>query len=241
VRPDIFGEVTNPSPRLGSRSRYTLPASMVAHAAAAIAVIIVPLVATDSVPLAHRAVEAFIAQPALPTPPPPAEPPRPLDQPGGPPAVVSSAAPREAPPTIEPDRPTTASILETHGVVPGGLPDGTITGSNVVIAPPPVPPPPPSQKRPVPVGGVIKEPAKVRHVAPVYPVMAQQARVEGMVIVEAIIGVDGRVKEARVLRSKPLLDDAALEAVRQWVFTPTTLNGVAVPVIMTVTVNFRLN
>lgn len=62
-----------------------------------------------------------------------------------------------------------------------------------------------------------------------------------MVIIEAIIGVDGRVKQARVLRSKPFLDEAALEAVRHWVFTPTTLNGVPVPVIMTVTVNFKLH
>jgi periplasmic protein TonB len=101
-------------------------------------------------------------------------------------------------------------------------------------------PPPPLPTKPLPVGGRIKEPTKVRHVPPVYPTMAQQAHVEGIVIIEAIIGIDGRVKEARVLRSKPLLDQAALDAVRQWVFTPTTLNGVPVPVIMTVTVNFML-
>ena len=80
----------------------------------------------------------------------------------------------------------------------------------------------------------------MRHVPPVYPAIAQQARVEGIVIIEAIIGADGRVQQARVLRSKPLLDEAALDAVRQWVFTPTLLNGVPVPVIMTVTVNFTL-
>jgi protein TonB len=60
------------------------------------------------------------------------------------------------------------------------------------------------------------------------------------VIIEAIIGPDGRVQEAKVLRSIPLLDAAALDAVRQWQFTPTLLNGVPVPVIMTVTVNFTL-
>jgi protein TonB len=64
--------------------------------------------------------------------------------------------------------------------------------------------------------------------------------VEGVVIIEAVIGTDGRVQQARVLRSKPLLDEAALTAVRQWVFTPTLLNGVPVPLIMTVTVNFTL-
>ena len=73
-----------------------------------------------------------------------------------------------------------------------------------------------------------------------YPSIAQSARVQGVVIVEATIGPDGRVAEARVLRSIPLLDQAALDAVKQWVFTPTLLNGTAVPVIMTVTVNFTL-
>ena len=62
---------------------------------------------------------------------------------------------------------------------------------------------------------------------------------QGIVIIEATIGEDGRVINARILRSVPLLDQAALDAVRQWQFTPTLLNGVPVPVIMTVTVNSR--
>jgi protein TonB len=107
-------------------------------------------------------------------------------------------------------------VLGDPNGVPGGLPDGL-------------------------VGGRIKEPTKIRHVPPVYPVIAQQARVGGIVIIAAVIGTDGRVKEAKVLLSKPLLDEAALTAVRQWQFTPTMLNGVPVPVIMTVTVNFKLN
>ena len=60
-------------------------------------------------------------------------------------------------------------------------------------------------------------------------------------IIEATIGPDGAVKDAKVLRSIPLLDQAALDAVRQWQFTPTLLNGVPVPVIMTVTVQFTLS
>ena len=82
---------------------------------------------------------------------------------------------------------------------------------------------------------------KAKDVAPVYPEEARQARVQGIVIIEATIAADGRVQSARVLRSLPLLDEAALAAVRQWVYTPTLLNGVPVPVIMTVTVMFRLN
>ena len=77
-------------------------------------------------------------------------------------------------------------------------------------------------------------------VQPRYPPEAMAARVQGMVIVELVIGPDGRVTDAKVLRSIPALDEAALEAVRQWTYTPTLLNGVAVPVIMTTMVTFQL-
>jgi protein TonB len=90
------------------------------------------------------------------------------------------------------------------------------------------------------VGGPIKPPVKVRDVRPVYPQEAQDARVTGIVIIEARIDAEGNVTDAKVIRPVPLLDDAARDAVLQWKFTPTMLNGVAVPVIMTVTVNFTL-
>ena len=81
---------------------------------------------------------------------------------------------------------------------------------------------------------------RVKNVNPVYPSIAQSARVQGVVIIEATIGPDGRVQDTKVLRSIPLLDQAAIDAVQQWTYTPTLLNGVPVPVIMTVTVNFTL-
>jgi protein TonB len=121
--------------------------------------------------------------------------------------------------------------------ITGGLAGivGGITGGVPEAAPPPPPP-----VAPVRVGGNIKAPTKTKNVNPVYPPIAQSARVQGVVIIEATIGPDGRVKDAKVLRSIPLLDQAALDAVKQWTFTPTLLNGVPVPVIMTVTVNFTL-
>jgi protein TonB len=90
------------------------------------------------------------------------------------------------------------------------------------------------------VGGAIKPPTRTKNVNPTYPPIAQSARVQGVVIIEATIGTNGRVTDAKVLRSIPLLDAAALDAVKQWEYTPTTLNGQPVPVIMTVTVNFTL-
>jgi TonB family protein len=93
---------------------------------------------------------------------------------------------------------------------------------------------------PVRVGGDIKAPRKIHDVKPAYPPDALAAGVQGVVILEAVIATDGTVRDARVLRSIPALDDAALGAVRQWAFTPTLLNGVPVEVIMTVTVNFTV-
>jgi TonB family protein len=93
---------------------------------------------------------------------------------------------------------------------------------------------------PLRIGGQIKEPRKVTHVNPVYPPEAQSANVQGIVILEIRIDQDGQVTDARILRPVALLDQAALDAVLQWEFEPTLLNGQPVPVIMTVTVNFTL-
>ena len=140
----------------------------------------------------------------------------------------------EAPTEIKPEtgivEERAASVVGDIGGVVGGIPGG------VPEAPPPPPPPP----APVRVGGNIQPPKKVKDVDPVYPPIAQSARVQGVVILEATIGPDGRVQDVKVLRSIPLLDAAAIDAVKQWVYTPTLLNGVPVPVIMTVTVNFTL-
>jgi len=91
------------------------------------------------------------------------------------------------------------------------------------------------------VGGDIKEPRKIKDVRPIYPADARAAGVEGIVIMEISVGRDGTVTNAKVVRSVPMLDEAALDAVRQWGFTPTLLNGAPVDVIMTVTINFSLH
>jgi TonB family protein len=113
--------------------------------------------------------------------------------------------------------------------------------------PPPPPPPPPKITWQSPdaavamhLGVQVKAPTKIRDVKPVYPADAQAARVQGVVILEALIDRQGNVEEVHVLRSIPLLDDAAVGAVGQWKFTPVLLNGEAVPAIMTTTVNFTM-
>ena len=98
---------------------------------------------------------------------------------------------------------------------------------------------PTSPDAPVRVGGSVPQPVKVKDVAPVMPDVARQAHVHGIVIVEITIDTQGRVSHARILRSIPLLDQAALDAVRQWEYTPTYVDGQPRPVIMTVTVPFQ--
>lgn len=114
------------------------------------------------------------------------------------------------------------------------------------VPPPPPPPDPPAPPAwspgdpPLRIGGAIKEPKKIKDVRPVYPPEAQEARVVGIVILEILVDEQGMVSEARVIRPVAMLDEAARDAVMQWQFTPTVVNGHAAPVIMTVTVNFTL-
>jgi TonB family protein len=103
--------------------------------------------------------------------------------------------------------------------------------------PPPPPPPPPGAVR---VGGDVKEPRKITDVRPIYPAIARAAGLSAVVILETVIDEGGNVTSVRVLRGHPMLDQAAIDAVQQWKYTPTSLNGVPVSLIMTVTVNFQL-
>jgi TonB family protein len=147
-----------------------------------------------------------------------------LTQPPPPPQLV---APTKIPGEIMPDN--------TSGGVAGGVVGGIIGG--IPEAPPP-PPPPPSA--PLRVAGN-RAPERLKDVQPVYPELARRARVEDIISLDAVIGPDGKVRDVRVLRGHPLLVQAAVDAVRQWEFAPTLVNGKAVPVVMAVTVTFKLN
>jgi len=156
------------------------------------------------------------------------------------PAVNLNTVPLEAPNSIAPEPPVVFDAVPTgSGLVIAGVGDPVSDGLG--LAPPPPASRPPAPLPPVRVGSVIRPPQKVHHVAPSYPPIAQAAKISGVVIVEALIAEDGSVRDVKVLRSVPLLDTAATDAVRQWRFTPTLLNGVPVQVIMSVTVTFTLN
>ena len=89
------------------------------------------------------------------------------------------------------------------------------------------------------VSGPVRPPHKIKDVLPVYPALARSARVDGTVQLEATVGQDGKVVDARVLQSVPMLDQAALDAVQQWQYEPATQNGKPVPVVMKVNVKFQ--
>ncbi|MEO7156849.1 MAG: energy transducer TonB [Vicinamibacterales bacterium] len=88
------------------------------------------------------------------------------------------------------------------------------------------------------VGGQVRPPVKIKDVAPVYPAIAQSARVSGDVVIEATIDEDGNVADAKVVKSVPLLDQAALNAVQQWKYRPSMRDGKPTAVVMTITVKF---
>jgi protein TonB len=223
-----------------SRARLTAIVSAAAHVVVLGALLAWPLLSDDRPPEPARAVRAFFA--------PPVELPRPLPPP--PPRAAARARPRlEASPP--PSRVFTAPIEVPEQVVPetgldlgteegvaagveGGVPGGVVGGivGGLEAPPPPVPP--------LRVGDVVKEPRKLKDVPPVYPPLALSTRLQGVVILECVVDTRGRVEEATVLRGVPLLDQAALDAVRQWVYSVTLVDGVPVPVVMTVTVSFRL-
>jgi len=91
------------------------------------------------------------------------------------------------------------------------------------------------------VGGVIKTPQKLVNVSPRYPDDALQAKVQGEVVLDVIVDANGVPTDVQISQSVPMLDAAAIEAVRQWRYEPTLMNGVAVPVVMTVTLGFKLD
>jgi protein TonB len=230
----MFQELVSPRAR-DHRSWYTLPLSFAVHTAIIAVLVVVPLIATDLLPEPRTALEYINSDftPAVPTPPPPA--PR-RDLAHSPLAHVEAGVPLVTPDGISMEK----GVIFDDAAIPTRGIDDVVSGLGVVEHVIDGPPPPVETSVPVRPGGDIKPPVRTRYVPPRYPEIARANRIEGIVIIEAIIGTDGRVDNARVLRSSPFLDEVALEAVRAWEYTPTLLNGRPTAVIMTVTVRFDL-
>jgi periplasmic protein TonB len=217
----------------------TLPLSIAVHLAVLVLVLIIPLTAEVALPLPSSlqlpAIHAVVAPP-----------PQPLVRAGAvrppQPRPVQSrdAAPSVAPDRIAPERadPWPAMPDLPPGDAAGASADiGATADAAVRTLPAGLPP---KQSGPIRVSELVQPPKKMVDVRPLYPEIARQVRIEGTVVLEAILDRTGRVDQLRVVKSVPLLDQAALDAVRQWRYTPSVLNGQPVAVLMTVTIRFQL-
>jgi periplasmic protein TonB len=221
-------------------------------------IVLIPLIYTDTLPKAT--LTSFLVAP----PPPPPPPPPPV---AAAPVKVVKVAPRQfdagrlmAPKQIpreiamikEEELPPPAASAGVVGGVPGGVPGGApggviggIIGSVPTAAPPP-PPPVKQEAKPAPpqrikVGGNVQAANLIRKITPQYPPLAKQARVQGVVKFQAIIGKDGTIQNLQLLTGHPLLVPSAQEAVKQWMYRPTLLNGEPVEVVTQIDVNFTLS
>ncbi len=138
------------------------------------------------------------------------------------------------------------------GGVPGGIPGmiGNGGGSGFLSTALPPPPPPaktvaPAAPRPavpsrISVGGDVQAALIVQQFVPVYPALARQGHIHGSVVLKAVIGADGKIKNLAVMSGHPLLVEAALNAVRRWIYKPTVLDGIPVEVDTEIEVRFGL-
>ena len=248
-----------------TKRKLTLPVSIGIHVVVIAGIVLVPLLLPGDMPEpAKGGIKAFFVEAAAPPPPPPPPAPSAPRQESAPKVEQPRIVPQETPKFVAPvetpvDVPQEAAPDPGLGAgvpegVAGGVPEGVVGGVQGGVAggvvggevggqvggtgDAPAEPEPPAG--PVRVGGQIKAPRKLKDVPPRYTDMARAARVQGVVILECVINQDGRVSDVKVLRGNPLLDESAAEAVKQWVYSPTLLNGQPVQVIMTVTVNFKL-
>ncbi len=229
--------------------------SFLIQCALVIKAVIIPLIYTDTLPKTQ--LTGFLVAPPPPPPPPP--------PPAAAPVKVVKVAPRQfdagrltAPKQIpkeiamikEDDLPPVANAGVVGGVpggVPGGAPGGVI-GGIIGSVPSAAPPPPPVKEAPKPVtpksirvGGNVQAAKLIRQPKPTYPPLAKQARIQGTVRFNAVIGKDGQIANLTLASGHPLLVPAATEAVRQWVYQPTLLNGEPVEVVTQIDVNFTLS
>ena len=218
--------------------------------------VLIPLIFTDSLPKTQ--LTSFLVAPPPPPPPPP--------PPAAAPVKVVKVIPRQfdanklmAPKVIpkdianikEEELPPMAGTPGVVGGVPGGVPGGVgggVLGGIIGGIPTAAPPPPPVKEVPkvatpksIRVGGNVQAAKLIRQPKPTYPPLAKQARIQGTVRFNAVIGKDGTIQNLTLVSGHPLLIPSAQDAVRQWVYQPTTLNGEPVEVVTTIDVNFTLS
>jgi periplasmic protein TonB len=243
----MFEEMVVSSPKGKKTNKpWTVVLSMVVQVSFLAVLILIPLIYTEALPKASLATLLIAPPPPPPPPPPPAatqivkvKPQVHLMDAGK--LVAPKVIPKEV--KIIKEEAEQPDMMGAVGGVPGGVPGGQMGGviggviGGVGGAPPP---PKPTQQR-IRQGGAVQAAMLVNRVQPQYPPLARQTRISGTVRLHAIISKDGSVQQLEGLSGHPLLVQAALDAVRQWKYRPTTLNGEPVEVDTTIDVIFSLN
>lgn len=230
-----------------SRGPLKMAVSVVIHAVVIALLIFVPLYFAKNVIVPKKLLEPTYIF----TPPPPPAPPPPAGATQAPKTVVQQPkivepTPLTAPKVVPKTTPETAQntvaapdLGQTSGV-PGGMPGGVLGGVLGGTGAVPGPPAPPKNPAVVRVGGNVKPPQLVQKVQPQYPTVARMAHVQGQVVIDAVISKNGSVISEHAVKGPSLLVQSALEAVKQWKYRPTYLNGQPVDLAMEVTVDFQL-
>jgi periplasmic protein TonB len=233
----------------GPRSRNPLKmvASVLIHAGVIALLIIVPLYFAKNTLDLQKLTATYVFTPPPPAPPPPPAATKAPETPKVTPKIVQPTfvAPKVVPKEVQSAPPPAAAAPDVNagvlGGVPGGVPGGVLGGLIGGTGTGPAPPAP-AAKAPgiVRVGGDVKAPQLVDRVNPEYPQVAKMAHVQGTVVIDAVIDKSGAVVSEHAVSGPGLLVPAALDAVKQWKYKPTYLNGEAVDLAMQVTVNFQL-
>jgi protein TonB len=238
--------ISSPNPKKTNKP-WTVVLSMVFQVAFLGILILIPLIYTEALPKTMMATMLTAPPPPPPPPPPPAavqvvhvKPQAHLMDAGK--LVQPKVIPKEVKIIKEEAEPDVS--VGMAGGVPGGVAGGSMGGvlGGVIGGMGGAPPPPrPHQTGPLRVGGNVQAARIINRVQPSYPPLARQTRISGTVRLHAIIGKDGTIQQLEVMNGHPLLQQAALDAVRQWRYQPTLLNGEPVEVDTTIDVIFSLN
>jgi len=227
-------------PSAPGKKAGALAASLAAQTLAVGTLLLIPLLYTDRLPFAQLELPMFLPPTPAPAPVKPQVVPhlRKAPRMWNPLASPTSIPPLNTQPEIIDDTPTSLTSIDTGAFLPPAL--GTIF-SRVI----PPPPPPlviePVRNQPIMVTSDIQAAKLIRKVIPVYPRLAIAAHISGTVRLIGVVAKDGRVQQIRVVTGPALLVEAALDAVRQWVYRPTMLNNKPVEVIAPIDVIFTLS
>jgi protein TonB len=239
--------ISSPNPKKTNKP-WTVVVSMLFQVGFLAILILIPLIYTEALPKTMMATMLTAPPPPPPPPPPPAvaqvvhvKPQAHLMDAGK--LVAPKVIPKDVKIIKEDAEPDVSAVGMTGGV-PGGVAGGSMGGvlGGVIGGMGAAPPPPrPHPTGPIRVGGNVQAARILNRVQPVYPPLARQTRISGTVRLHAIISKDGTIQQLEVMSGHPLLQQSALDAVRQWRYQPTLLNGEPVEVDTTIDVIFSLN